>query len=324
MKYTVCLCVSMILIVACDSKTESKKNSESKPNQKQQAVALVPSLSPSSSSVVNAAASISLINAQSETRLEDILKKQPDAVQKRYLARHPQQTLEFFEIKPGMTVIEALPGGGWYSKILMPYLGKNGSLIGADYAPDLFPLFGFFKPEALEKKKTWVKDWTSEAGQWRGDDWASVAAFQFGNLPTKMHNKADAVLFIRALHNLARFENQGQFLTAALKNTYDSLKPGGIVGIVQHQAPESAGDAWANGDNGYLKKSFVIKVMQDAGFKFVAQSAINENSADTPSENDFVWRLPPSFASSRDNAELKTQYAAIGESNRMTLKFIKP
>jgi predicted methyltransferase len=323
MKNIFLISAAMILIAACDSKPEAKKNDSENAANKQEAAAILPSIHPTSSSVVKAAGSVSLANKQSDSKLMGILSKQPESVQKRFEARHPQQTIEFFGLKPGMTVVEALPGGGWYSKILMPYLGQEGRLIGVDYSTNLYPLFGFFKPEDLEKKKTWVADWSKEANQWRKDNWSSVAAFQFGDLPAEMHSTADAVLFIRALHNLARFENKGQFLTAAIQNTYDVLKPGGIVGIVQHQAPESANDAWANGDNGYLKKSFVIKVMQEAGFELVGQSAINENSADKPTDKDFVWRLPPTYASSRDNPELKAQYTAVGESNRMTLKFIK-
>ena len=143
-------------------------------------------------------------------------------------------------------------------------------------------------------------------------------------MPEEMKGTADAVLFIRALHNLARFEGEGGFLTAALRDAYDILKPGGTVGVVQHQAREGMSDEWAGGQNGYLKKSFVIEKMQDAGFEFVAGSDINMNGKDQPTDEDKVWRLPPSLATSRDNPELKAEMEAIGESNRMTLKFRKP
>jgi len=92
-----------------------------------------------------------------------------------------------------------------------------------------------------------------------------------------MAGTADAVLYIRALHNLARFEPKEASLSNAFKETYTVLKPGGIVGIVQHQAREDRPDDWANGDNGYLKKSFLVSKMQDAGFEFVGESNINEN-----------------------------------------------
>ena len=235
------------------------------------------------------------LQADSE-RLAAALAAQPDEVKARYEWRHPQETLEFFGVAPGMTVVEALPGGGWYSKILLPYLGADGKLIGADYALDMFPLFGFFSAERLEQKKTWVQDWTAEAQGWRGDDSAEVSAFVLGSMPDALKGTADAVLLIRALHNLHRFESQGGFLTAAVQNAYDVLKPGGIVGVVQHRAPEAMSDEWADGSKGYLKQSRVIEVMTAAGFELVAESDINANPADQPGEEDYVWRLPPTLA----------------------------
>jgi len=257
-------------------------------------------------------------------KLAAVLAEQPEEVQARYPYRHPAETLEFFGIVPGMTVVEALPGGGWYTKVLLPYLGSEGSLIGADYSRDMYPLFGFFDEEFLKEKETWVADFTADAKGWSGDDGASVTAFAFGSMPEEMKGTAEAVLFIRALHNLARFEGEGGFLSAALKDAYDVLKPGGIVGVVQHQARDGMSDEWAGGQNGYLKKSFVIEKMQNAGFEFVAGSDINVNGKDQPTEDDMVWRLPPSLATSKDNPELKVEMEAIGESNRMTLKFRKP
>jgi predicted methyltransferase len=257
-------------------------------------------------------------------RLASVLAEQPAEVQARYVWRHPAETLEFFGIEPGMTVVEALPGGGWYSKILLPYLGSEGALIGADYSLDMYPLFGFFSDEILESKKTWVADWTADANSWRGDDAASVSAFVFGAMPDSMKGTADAVLLIRALHNLNRFESQGGFRTAALQNTFDLLKPGGIVGVVQHQASEDKSDEWADGAHGYLKKSAVIAFMQEAGFELVAESAINENPKDQPGDKDVVWRLPPSLSIEDDSEESLAAMRAIGESNRMTLKFRKP
>ncbi len=257
-------------------------------------------------------------------RLAAILAEQPAEVQARYEWRHPAETLEFFGIKPGMTVVEALPGGGWYSKILLPYLGNDGALIGADYSLDMYPLFGFFSDEILMGKKTWIADWTVEANGWRAENAAPVSAFVFGALPDAMKGTADAVLFIRALHNLNRFEEQGGFRTAALQNAFDVLKPGGIVGVVQHQAAEDKPDEWANGATGYLKKSAVIAFMEEAGFELMAESAINENPKDQPGEKDIVWRLPPSLSLEDDSEESVNAMRAIGESNRMTLLFRKP
>lgn len=256
--------------------------------------------------------------------LDAALAAQPDEAKARYQYRNPGETLTFLGIEPGMTVVEALPGGGWYSKILLPYLGTDGRLIGADYALDMFPLFGFFSDEALEAKKTWVETWTADAESWRKEDSASVSAFVLGSLPEDMKGTADAALFVRAMHNLARFEGQGGYLTSAMSNAFDVLKPGGVLGVVQHHARDEMPDEWATGANGYLKRSMVIAAAENAGFEFVESSDINANPKDQPTDSDIVWRLQPTFATSREDPELKEQLAAIGESNRMTLKFKKP
>jgi predicted methyltransferase len=256
--------------------------------------------------------------------LKAALLEQADENKGRFPSRNPEETLNFFGIQPGMTVVESLPGGGWYSKILIPYLGENGQLIGVDYSQKLWPNFGFMTPGRIEAKKTWVSTWIADAEQWRGDNSTPIAAFQFDEMPQSMAETADAVLYIRALHNLARFESKGSFLTNALKETYTILKPGGVVGIVQHQAREDRPDDWSNGDNGYLKKSFLVAKMQAAGFQFVGESNINENAKDQATVGDIVWRLPPSLNGSADDAEERAAMVAIGESNRMTLKFRKP
>lgn len=256
--------------------------------------------------------------------LIQVLEAQSEEVTARYNSRHPKETLEFFGLKPGMTVMEALPGGGWYTKILLPYLGSEGTVIGADYAADMFPLFGFFSPEQIEAKKTWVTTWTTQAESWRQDSSADVSAFQLGSMPLSMASSADAVVFIRALHNVARFENEGGYLTKTLSDAFRVLKPGGLVGVVQHKAPETMTDEWASGAAGYLKQTFVIAKMQEAGFEFVASSDINNNPKDQPGAQDTVWRLPPSLVTSREDPQLKEAMQAVGESNRMTLTFKKP
>ncbi len=255
--------------------------------------------------------------------IDEALAAQPDEAKARYEYRHPKQTLQFFGIKEGMTVVEALPGGGWYSKILLPVLGQEGKLIGVDYAQSLWSNFSFMTPERIEAKKTWVKTWTEQADGWRGENDASVSAFQFDALPKEMHGTADAVLYIRALHNLSRFESKGNYFTNALKETHAVLKDGGIVGVVQHQGREDRPDNWADGSSGYLKKSAVIAKFEANGFEFVADSDVNNNSKDQAGEGDIVWRLPPSLSGSREDAEKRAAVDAIGESNRMTLLFRK-
>lgn len=256
--------------------------------------------------------------------LAAVLAAQPEEVQARYAQRHPQETLEFFGIEPGMTVLEALPGGGWYTKILAPYLGVDGTLVGVDYDKALFPLFGFMSDEQLQAKETWPADWAAQARGWFDAPVATIDAYQFGSLPASLDGQLDAALFIRALHNLARFDGQGGFLSTALADVYAALKPGGVLGIVQHMAPEDAPDEWATGAAGYLKKSAVIERATAAGFEFVAESPINENPADQPTVDDVVWRLPPTLMGSRDDPELAARRRAIGESSRMTLLFRKP
>src|SRR5690606_28531477 len=169
-------------------------------------------------------------------RLARVLAEKPEEFRARYAHRHPQETLEFLGIEPGMTVVEVLPGGGWYSQVLIPYLGREGRLIGANYAQDMWPRFGMFDQAFIDSMQTWTTDWPREAQQWQGEDGATVDAFELGSMPASLEGQADAVLFIRALHNLARFEGEGGYLTAALGDAHRVLKPGGILGVVQHEA----------------------------------------------------------------------------------------
>lgn len=259
-------------------------------------------------------------------RLSQALASQSSEIQARYDQRHPQETLEFFGVEPGMTVVEGLPGGGWYTKILLPYLGSEGRLIGANYPMSLFQQFDFATEDFLVGIAGWPDTFPAQAAEWCAEDCAELDAFWLGNLPDELHASADAVLFIRALHNMARFQNQGvdDYLDQAFRDAYQVLKPGGVLGVVQHQAREDMPDDWATGGTGYLKKSFVIAQAEAAGFVLEAESAINENPADQPTVSDVVWRLPPSLSTSGEDPELRAQLEAIGESHRMTLKFRKP
>lgn len=262
--------------------------------------------------------------AVEEDRLASVLSAQPEDVLARYAYRHPQETLEFFGIEPGMTVVEGLPGSGWYTKLLLPYLGGGGHLIGANYALEMWPYFPFGTEDFVETMRTWTTDWPASAEEWRADDGATLDAFIFGSMPESLAGTADVVFLARVLHNVANFEEEGGYLTILLADAFAVLKPGCTLGIVQHHARDEMSDAFADGSHGYLKKSFVIAAAEQAGFEFVAESDINMNPNDQPGEDDIVWRLPPTFATSADNAELKAELAAVGESNRMTLKFRKP
>ena len=262
----------------------------------------------------------------SENTLAAVLDAQPDEVKARYQYRHPQETLEFFGIKPGMTIVEGLPGRGWYTRLLLPYLGSEGQLIGANYPLDLWPNFPFATEEFMAEMSQWLEKWPAGAEEWRGDDGASIGAFWFGAMPEEVAGTVDAVFFVRMLHNVWRFQSEGKgdYLDMAFADAYNALKPGGVLGVVQHHARDDKSDEWANGSHGYMKKQFVIDRIVAAGFEFVAESDINANENDQPTEDDIVWRLPPTFATSGEDDDLKAQYAAIGESNRMTLKFRKP
>lgn len=265
-----------------------------------------------------------VVEMSAEDKLAAILDAQPDEVKARYGARNPAETLAFFGIEPGMIVGEALPGGGWYSKILIPYLGEDGVLVGAHYPDELWANFGFGDEWTAARVES-TANWQAQANDWGIENGAMIGSAQMTKMPDDKDGMMDAMLFIRALHNLARFStDETNYLGDTLAETYDMLRPGGIVGVVQHQAPDANSDEWANGSNGYLKKAAVIAAFEAAGFEYVGSSDINANPADVPSEEEFVWRLPPTFAGTEEGSAERAAYAAIGESNRMTLKFRKP
>ena len=262
-------------------------------------------------------------------RLLAILDAQPDEAKARYQYRNPRETLEFFGIEPGMTVAEIIPGGGWYSKILLPYVGDKGKLVGIDYSVDMWEKFGgFANDEFLATKATWAEDFVTGAveNNWHANTMGGVGAFVFGSRDPALDGTVDVVFAPRAMHHLNRFNTADHnFMDEALADIHAVLKPGGIFAVVQHRAPEGHSDEWASGNNGYLKESAVIAWVEAAGFELVGDSDVNANAKDTPTEEDIVWRLPPTLGTSRGegNEELRAQMQAIGESDRMTLKFRK-
>jgi predicted methyltransferase len=277
---------------------------------------------PAPAETESAAPAVAAAPSASE-RLDAVLAAQPDADKARYPHRHPKETLQFFGIEPGMTVVDTLPGDVWYTGILLDYLGPNGKVIGADYSAEMWTKFGEYSPDPKEKAN-WPADFTAKMQAKRGADDAAVSAVQYGSIPADMAGTADAVLVIRAIHHWMRLEKDGGYLTQALADIKTMLKPGGIVGVVAHRAPEGSSDAWAAGDEGYVKQSAVIAAFEKAGFELVEASEINANPKDQPTEKDMVWRLPPTLATSGNDAALKAKMQAIGESDRMTLKFRKP
>lgn len=253
--------------------------------------------------------------------LSSIIAGKSEQIGDRIKYRNPQQTLEFFGVQPGMTVIEVLPGRGWYSQILAPYLGEEGTLHAVNYADTMWPMFGFFDAETIAARKQQMVDWPTTVVEHGG---AAGRGFAFGNVPEDLNGTADAILFFRAVHNLNRFEAKANTRSDALVEAFALLKSGGIAGVVQHRAPDDAADKWADGSAGYLKQSSVIAMFEEAGFKFDGSSEVNANAKDQPTDKDVVWRLPPSFSGSKEDPEKKSAMEAIGESDRMTLRFVKP
>jgi predicted methyltransferase len=229
---------------------------------------------------------------------------------KRDQYRNPQETLEFFGLQPDMTVVEIWPGGGWYSEILNPVLMKEGQLVGAHFHP--YEGANAFYGRSLEKYKEKVSS---------DPLYKNIKVTEFH--PTKAQNiaaegSADMVLTFRNVHNwyMADADNG---VTEAFKVFHKALKKGGVLGVVEHRMPENF-DQVKNKRSGYMQQSYVIAAAEKAGFELVATSEINANPKDTADHPKGVWTLPPRLAN--DDVD-RDKYMAIGESDRMTLKFVK-
>jgi predicted methyltransferase len=223
--------------------------------------------------------------------------------------RHPVETLQWFGIKDDMTVVEISPGGGgWYTEVLAPFLRDNGKLYAASYNTQ--SEIEYFRKNAkkyLDKLKS------------RPDSYDKVVVTEFDPpaLPDlQPQGEADMVLTFRNTHNWLNNGSAEQVYQAA----YKVLKPGGIYGVVQHRGKEHMiGKEWSK--KGYVPETEVIRLAEQAGFKLVAKSEINANPKDTKDYADGVWTLPPVY---RLKDQDRDKYTAIGESDRMTMKFIKP
>lgn len=222
--------------------------------------------------------------------------------------RHPVETLTFFGVQPDDTVVEIWPGGGWYTEILAPYLASGGGTLYA-VAPD-WGMGGITKLKAANP---------ALYGSIRTADFPAFDA-QATRVPD---GTADVILTFRNVHNWRmgyRRDDKQDYSAEAFRQIYAMLKPGGVLGIVDHRLPESA-SAERERNSGYIKTSTVLALAQAAGFQLAATSEINANPLDTTEWEDGVWTLPPSLAlKDKDRA----RYLAIGESDRMTLKFVKP
>ncbi|HEY0629590.1 MAG TPA: methyltransferase [Sphingomicrobium sp.] len=221
--------------------------------------------------------------------------------------RHPAETLTFFGVKPGDTVVEIWPGGGWYTEILAPYLKSGGGklLLGTlDGQPGGIAKLQAAQP-ALYNHQTF-----------------NFPAFDAGanRIPD---GTADVVLTFRNVHNWRmgyQREGKSDYSSEAFKQIYAMLRKGGVLGIVDHRLPEDA-SAERERTSGYIKVSTVRRLAEEAGFRLVGSSEINANPKDTADWPDGVWTLPPVLRLKEQDRE---KYVAIGESDRMTLKFVKP
>jgi len=225
--------------------------------------------------------------------------------------RHPAAVLDFFAVKADSSVVEIWPGGsGWYTEILAPYLKQSGKFYAAGYDPELK------SPYYQNNLKAFTKKLAQDPASY---DAVKVTVFN----PEKSLEIAPAgsvshVLTFRNVHN---WKGRGDKAVAnAFVIFYKALKPGGVLGLVEHRMPESFHPK-ADDRSGYVKQSYIIEMANNAGFVLDAQSEINANPKDNANHPKGVWTLPPNY---RLKQQDHAKYEAIGESDRMTLRFIKP
>ncbi|MGE3683878.1 MAG: class I SAM-dependent methyltransferase [Bdellovibrionales bacterium] len=221
--------------------------------------------------------------------------------------RHPVETLKFFGLTPEMTIVEISPGAGWYMEILAPLLASKGQYIAA--APPSNA--GEYMQKMNDKRAAWLSRFPQLQGKVKTTDF---------NPPSMVDiappGSADMVVTFRNVHNWISAKGEQE----AFKAFYKALKPGGTLGVVEHRAPANQKrDPQAK--SGYVREHDVIAMAKRAGFKLVAKSEINANPKDTKNHPEGVWTLPPTLRLKEKDRE---KYLAIGESDRMTLKFVKP
>jgi predicted methyltransferase len=225
--------------------------------------------------------------------------------------RHPKETLAFFGLRRDMTVVEVWPGGGWYTEVLAPVLKGSGKLYLAQYGKHA--IMGYQGQEdaaLLEKTKKFpdVFGGVQFTALWPPQDVAIAPA-----------GSADLVLTFRNVHN---WVNADYKLDAGkvFATFFTALKPGGILGIVDHRWPDAKTED-ANAGNGYVSEDRIKALAKAAGFEFVAGSDVNRNLRDTHDHPNGVWSLPPDLSGKPED---RARHLAIGESDRLTLKFRKP
>ena len=233
--------------------------------------------------------------------------------------RHPKETLEFLGIEPDDTVVEIWPGGGWYTNILAPWLASGGGkLVAVLFSPQ-----GIDDAERVERIETnnakFKSNYTDPAF-----GTIEYSGFSANSGPLTEPGTADAVLTFRNIHNWMAGGYEQKFFDEA----YAALKPGGVLGVVEHRLPSTAMQD-PEAASGYVHEDYVKTLAANAGFEFAGSSEINANPADTADHPFGVWTLPPVSNQPKEGEEAPEgwdpeAYKAIGESDRMTLKFIKP
>lgn len=223
--------------------------------------------------------------------------------------RNPQETLEFFGIRPDMKVVEVSPGKGWYTEILGPYLKDKGELFLAAPPKDTESEYFQNSNKALKELIDGHKDKYGKI---------TYTNFEIPNAigPIAPKDSADLVVTFRNVHGWMRSNKQKE----AFQAFYDALKPGGIFGLVEHR--EKLGKTQdMEAKSGYVREDYVIELAESVGFQFVSKSEINANYLDSANHPEGVWTLPPAL---RLKDKERAYYLSIGESDRMTLKFKKP
>jgi predicted methyltransferase len=227
----------------------------------------------------------------------------------RDIYRHPKETLTFFGLRQDMTVMEVWPGGGgWYTEVLAPVLRDHGRYIAASWDPNTDSKYTLDNIKAYADKLASRPDMYGKA---------TVTALQYPNeLKPVPDRSVDMVLTFRNLHNWMSRDAAQPMLAAMFR----ALKPGGILGMVEHRASDNVlQDPYAK--SGYVREDYAIALATAAGFELIGRSNINANPKDTKDYPEGVWSLPPTYREGDVNRE---HYAAIGESDRFTLRFRKP
>ena len=237
--------------------------------------------------------------------------------------RNPRETLAFFGVEPDDTVAEALPGGGWYTRVILPYVADEGRYLALNYQTEVWEqLYGDrWTEETAAEMAAWPETAPEALAEFGPETASDISAYMLDSIPESEGGQGDVVLFIRALHHLNRFG--GDYMSVALGEVYDFLKPGGVVGVVQHRAPEDMDAEMTTGSRGYMKQSDVVAAFEAAGFVLDGESELNANPEDTADHEQGVWGMAPSNGGDTEEEDVPPAQS-LGESDRMTLKFRKP